>query len=154
MEPCTAGEVKMETRNGLGFRIEFGKYLQELLTAVASIFPAFFLQFVGWTFHHGWSASSQTGLTAVAGGLLESVLSGWFLGSVCSLFFLALRRQTREQKEREGDLVLGARGCGLCFWDRVLAWSPRSASACSGTVNPIQPDTPSFRQPRSRSPFP
>jgi len=57
----------METRNGLGFRIQFGKYLQELLTAVASIFLAFFLQFVGWTFH-GWSASSQTGLTAVAGG--------------------------------------------------------------------------------------
>lgn len=53
------------------------EFLQALLTALAS----FFLPLLALTFAiglHGIGSSRQTGLTAVAGGMVESFLSPWF----------------------------------------------------------------------------
>jgi len=52
-------------------------YLKGVLATVAAFFLATIVPTI-WTLVHGLSTEKQTGLTAVAGGTLESIVSPWF----------------------------------------------------------------------------
>jgi len=52
-------------------------YLKGVLATVAALFLASIVPTI-WTLVHGLSTEKQTGLTAVAGGTLESIVSPWF----------------------------------------------------------------------------
>jgi hypothetical protein len=63
-------------------------YLKGVLGTVAALFLAVLIPMF-WTTFRGISSEKQTGLTAVAGGLLESLVSPWFwiLALLFSVFF-------------------------------------------------------------------
>lgn len=59
-------------------KVAITNFVQALVTAVASIFLAFLLPALPGLARNVHGGSSQTGLTAVAGGLLEAAFSPWF----------------------------------------------------------------------------
>ena len=109
----------MNTENRSPSTLEFGNYGQELLTGVASIFLTIFCL----TFR-SWSARSQTGLTAVAGGILEAAVSGWFWAVFvpCFTWLFAARRATRNSVRVVLFWVpaLGAVILGIAWWLAIV----------------------------------
>src|SRR5258708_2953828 len=68
-------------------------YLKGVLATVSAFFIAGLVPTI-WTLAHGLSTEKGAGLTAVAGGLLESALSPWFwiLALLFSAFFYVSAR--------------------------------------------------------------
>lgn len=113
----------MNTENRSRSTLEFGNYLQELLTAVASIFLAVYVVVFCLTFR-SWSARSQTGLTAVAGGILEAAVSGWLwvVFVPCFTWLFAARRASRNSVRVVLFWVpaLGAVVLGIAWWLAIV----------------------------------
>lgn len=63
-------------------------YLKGVLATVAAFFLSALVPTI-WTLIHGLSTEKQTGLTAIAGGTLDSIVSPWFwpLVPLFSVFF-------------------------------------------------------------------
>ena len=62
-------------------------YLKGVLATVAALFLAVLIPTIWWS-SRGFSTEKATGLTAVVGGLLESILSPWFW--ILTALFLVL----------------------------------------------------------------
>jgi hypothetical protein len=86
----------MEAKEHPKSRAVITNFIQALVTAVASIFLAFLLPALPGLVRNV-HASSQTGLTAVAGGLLEAAFSPWFwlVFLISFSWFYTVSRSTR-----------------------------------------------------------